>query len=77
MKKQRKYYRVKVHRVPPYSYFNGSYYYEEDVYAFSKDGALNSVAKYHRKEYGENFPVEAIEITKEEFRGAHKRFDLD
>ena len=69
--RKRKYYRVKVHRYPPYSAINGSYYYEEDVYAYSKEGALKSVERYHRKGYGRNIPIEAREITKEEFRGNH------
>ena len=73
-KKTRKYYRVTVHRTPPYSSVNGSYDYEEDVYAYSEEGAIKSVEKYHSKGYGSNVPVEVIEITKEEFKGHHKRW---
>ena len=49
-KKTRKYYRVKIHRIPPYSSINGSYYYEEDVWAYSEDGARN-------KNYREKFDI--------------------
>lgn len=70
--RKRKYYRVKVHRIPPYSAVNGSYDYEEDVFAYSKEGAIKSVERYHSKGYGSNIPIEVIEITKEEFKGNHK-----
>lgn len=71
--KKRKYYRVTVHRIPPYSAVNGSYYYEEDVFAYSEEGARKSIEKYHSKGYGSNIPTEVTEITKEEFRGNHYR----
>lgn len=70
-KKTRKYYRIVVHRYPPYSFVNGSYYMEEDVYAYSEDGALNSFERYHSKGYGNNYAESIREITKEEFRGQH------
>lgn len=69
-KKTRKYYRVKVHRIPPYSLINGSYYYEEDVWAYSEDGARNKITKQHKNRYGSHIPCEVTEISKEDFRGA-------
>ena len=72
MARERHYYRIKVHRFPPYSSINGSYYYEEDVYAYSKEGAYNTFCKRNERRYGRNIPEEIIEITKEEFRGNHK-----
>ena len=71
--RKRKYYRIKVKRIPPYSAVNGSYYLEEDVYAYSKEGAVRSVEKYHSKGYGSHIPVEVKEITKDEFRGHHEQ----
>ena len=68
-KKTRKYYRVKVHRIPPYSSINGSYYYEEDVWAYSEDGARNKIEREHKNGYGSHIPCEVIEISKEEFHG--------
>ena len=47
-KKTRKYYRVKIYRIPPYSSINGSYYYEEDVWAYSEDGARNKIEREHK-----------------------------
>ncbi len=72
--RKRKYYRAIVHRIPPYSHINGSYDYEEDVYAFSEDGAIKSIEKYHSKGYGSHYIKEIKEITKEEFRGHHARY---
>ena len=72
--RKRKYYRAIVHRVPPYAAVNGSYDYEEDVYAFSKDGAIKSIEKYHSKGYGFDYVKEIEEITKEKFRGHHERY---
>lgn len=68
-KKTRKYYRVKIHRIPPYSSINGSYYYEEDVWAYSEDGARNKIEREHKNGYGSHIPCEVVEISKEEFRG--------
>lgn len=76
-KRIRKYYRVKVHRIPPYSVVNGSYYYEEDVYAYSKEGAERSVDRYHKNGYGSCIPVEVKEISKEEFRGNHSKQQVE
>lgn len=67
--KTRKYYRVNVHRIPPYSSINGSYYYEEDVWAYSEKGARNKICKEHKNGYGSHIPCEVVEISKEEFRG--------
>ena len=69
-KKTRKYYRVKIHRIPPYSAINGSYYYEEDVWAYSEEGARNKIFKQHKGGYGRHVPCEVTEISKEDFRGA-------
>ena len=69
--RKRKYYRVKVHRIPPYSMINSDYYFKEDVCAYSENGAFESVINYHSKGYGSNIPVEAKEIPKEEFKGSH------
>lgn len=68
-KRIRKYYRVTVHRIPPYSTINGSYYYEEDVWAYSEDGAKNKIFKQQKNGYGQHIPCEVREISKEEFRG--------
>ena len=68
-KKTRKYYRVNVHRIPPYSPSNESYYYEEDVWAYSKEGAINKVNRQHKKCYGSHIPCEVVEISKDDFRG--------
>lgn len=48
---------------------------KRDVYAYSKEGAMNSVSRHHKNGFGANFPVEATEITKDEFRGNHVRHD--
>ena len=72
--RKRKYYRAIVHRIPPYAGVNGSYDYEEDVYAFSKDGAIKSIDKYHSSGFGSYIVKEVKEITKEEFRGHHERY---
>lgn len=68
-KKTRKYYRVKIRRIPPYCPINESYYYYEDVWAYSEEGARNKLYKEHKKSCGSHIPCEAIEISKEEFRG--------
>ena len=72
--RKRKYYRAIIHRIPPYASVNSSYDYEEDVYAFSEDGAIKSIEKYHSKGYGSHIIREIREITKEEFRGQHKSY---
>ena len=68
-KKIRRYYRVNVHRIPPHSAINESYYYEEDVWAYSEEGARNKITKHHKGSYGKHIPCEVVEISKEEFRG--------
>lgn len=68
-KKTRKYYRVKIHRIPPYSFVNKSYYYEEDVWAYSERGARNKIYKEYKDSYGNHIPCKIIEISKKEFRG--------
>lgn len=69
MKKERKYFRVKVLRIPPYSSINGSYFYEEDVWAYSEEGAKRKIDREYEKCYGSHIPSEVTEITKDEFRG--------
>lgn len=69
MKKERKYFRVKVHRIPPYSSINGSYFYEEDVWAYSEEGAKCKIDRENKKCYGSHIPREVTEISKDEFRG--------
>lgn len=67
--RKRKYFRAKILRIPPYSFVNKSYYYEEDVWAYSKDGANNKLYKQYKDSYGSNIPQEIVEITKDDFRG--------
>lgn len=71
---KRKYYRATIKRTPPYAFVNSSYYYEEDVYAYSEDGAIKCINNYYKKGYGDNYVVSIEEISKEEFRGHHKHF---
>ena len=56
-------------RISPHSFVNKSYYYEEDVWAFSKEGADNKLYKQHKNSYGRHVPQEIVEIAKEDFRG--------
>ncbi len=67
--KKRKYFRAKMLRISPHSFVNKSYYYEEDVWAFSKEGADNKLYKQHKNSYGRHVPQEIVEIAKEDFRG--------
>lgn len=69
MKKERKYFRVKVLRIPPYSSINGSYSYEEDVWAYSAEGAKCKIDREHKKCCGSHILREVTEISKDEFRG--------
>lgn len=72
MAKKRKYYRISAIRIPPHSWVNKSYPMEEDLFAYSEAGAINTFYNFHRNGYG-NYMVEGVkEITKEEFRGHHK-----
>lgn len=68
-KRTKKYYRVKVHRIPPYSFVNGSYYLEEDVWAYSEEGAIRKIYRQYKDCYGSHIPREVTEISKEDFRG--------
>lgn len=68
-KRIRKYYRVNVLRIPPYSLINGTYQYEEDVWAYSEEGAKNKITRQHKNCCGRHIPREVIEISKEDFRG--------
>ena len=67
--KKRKYFRAKMLRISPHSFVNKSYYYEEDGWAFSKEGADNKLYKQHKNSYGRHVPQEIVEIAKEDFRG--------
>mgnify|MGYP004559130141 CR=1 FL=1 len=69
VKKTRKYYRVKVKCIPPYYPINTIYYYEEDVWAYSKDGAVNKIHRTHKNCFGSHIPCDITEISKENFRG--------
>ena len=71
-KKTRKYFRVKVHRIPPYYPINTDYYFEEDVWAYSREGAINKINKHYKGCYGEHLPVEVLEVSKADFRGDKK-----
>ena len=68
-KRIRKYYRVNVLRTPPYSLINGTYQYEEDVWAYSEEGAKNKITRQHKNCCGRHIPRKVIEISKEDFRG--------
>lgn len=66
---KRKYYRMVIHRFPPYSFINNSYRYEEDTYAYSEEGALKTYRNKHKRSYGRNRIESIREIPKEEYRG--------
>lgn len=66
---KRKYFRVKVLRIPPFSSINGSYSYEEDVWAYSEEGAKRKIGRENKNCYGSHIPSEVTEISKDEFRG--------
>ena len=68
---ERKYFKIKARRIPPYYPINSDYIYEEHVYAFSKEGAENVFYKYHRDSYGHHHALEITEIPKSEFKGHH------
>ena len=44
-KRTKKYFRVKINRIPPYYPINAAYDFEEDVWAYSDKGAENKVKK--------------------------------
>ncbi len=73
MKRERKYFRVTVHRIPPHYPINKDYTYEEDMYAFSEEGVWKYFQNYNKKIYGHNEPIKIQEITKDEFAGHHIR----
>ena len=68
-KKTRKYYRVTIRRIPPYYPVNGDYYYEEDVWAYSEEGATKKIYKQYKGCFGDHTVTKIVEVTKEEFRG--------
>lgn len=67
MSKERHYYKIKVHRYPPYYPINKDYYKTEYVWGYTQDGAENSFYRYHKDSYGDNVAEEFEEITKEEY----------
>ena len=71
-KKTRKYYRVKIHRIPPHHLMNESYYFEQDVWAYSREGAINKINKHYKGCYGKHVPVDVLEVPKSDFRGDKK-----
>lgn len=75
-KKVRKYYRVKVHRIPPHYPINKDYFFEEDVWAYSGDGAANKINRQYKGCYGRHIPCEIVEISKDEFRGDKKTGEI-
>lgn len=74
--KKRKYFRSKINRIPPYSGINGSYFYEIDVWAFSKEGANNKLKRLYKDCCGRHIIEDAVEISKEEFRGDQAIMDI-
>ena len=76
-KRIRKYFRVLIRRVPPYYPVNVDYHFEEDVWAFSEDGAVNKIEKQYKNCYGKHIPEKVTEIEKSNFRGDKVKKDLD
>ncbi len=68
-KRVRKYFRVKVHRIPPYYPINTDYYFEEDVWAFSEEGVENKIKKKYKKCFGSHIIEKITEVSKADFRG--------
>ena len=48
-KRTKKYFRVKINRIPPYYPINAAYDFEEDVWAYSDKGAENKVKRQYKK----------------------------
>ena len=71
-KKVRKYYRVKIHRIPPYYPINQGSFFEEDVWAYSREGAVDKIYRQYKNCYGRHIPRKIVEISKDEFRGDKK-----
>ena len=67
-KRTKKYFRVKINRIPPYYPINAAYDFEEDVWAYSDKGAENKVKGQYKKCYGSH----VIEVSKADFRGDKK-----
>ena len=68
----RKYFRVKINRIPPYYPINAAYDFEEDVWAYSDKGAENKVKGQYKKCYGSHVIEKVIEVSKADFRGDKK-----
>ena len=69
MGKTRKYFRVKIHRIPPWCPINKDWYFHQDVWAYSKDGAFKKIHRLYKDVAGKHIPSEATEVSKEEFLG--------
>ena len=72
MARKRKYYRISATRIPPHGWVNRSYPVEEDVYAYSVEGAVKTFDNYHKRGYGGYLVNSVCEIARDEFRGHHK-----
>ena len=68
-KKTKKYYRVKILRIPPHCSINGSCYFKEDVRAYSAKDAENKINREYKKCHCNYIPSEIVEVSKDEFRG--------
>ena len=70
------YYRVSIKQVAPSPLFgdwDGTWIEEEDVFAYSEDGAYRSVKKNRNKGNGiVSIITGVLEIPKADFRGQHK-----
>lgn len=51
---------------------NDFYYFEQDVWAYSREGAINKINKHYKGGYGKHLPVEVWEVPKADFRGDKK-----
>ena len=71
-KRTKKYFRVKINRIPPYYPINAAYDFEEDVWAYSDKGAENKVKRQYKKCYGSHVIEKVIEVPKADFRGDKK-----
>ena len=72
MRAEMKYYRIFAKRFPPRNAHMKPYLLEEDVKAYSKQGARNVFLKYHSMGYGDHVVKGLREITEEEFCGNHE-----
>lgn len=75
-KRTRKYFRVKIHRIPPYYPINKNYFFEEDVWAYSEKGAAKKIKKEYKCFWGLYSVRKITEISKADFRGEKKAVRL-